>query len=381
MNGIPLHQPDIGDAEAQWVQAALHAPVLAHGVIVERFEQAFAAHVGRAHGVAVASGTLGTFVVLRALGIGPGDEVLCGPLSWHEVAHAVVLCGATPVCSEIDYWTGCLDATRAEARITARTRAVLAGNVNGHPADWTALRALATRHRLALLEDSTEAIGSVFRGRPVGSFGDVAVFDFSGPGVIDTGAGGMLVTDDEALAVELRLLRERRPADRQSLSAGARVPLQAAMPEIAAALGLAQLMRLPQMLQQRAQVMDWYAEAMQSFEGIKPPFTGPGVDELHPMVCVVHLGKRFGASARRQMVDDLAAQGIASAPYTLPLHLQFAWQRYGVVRGQLPLAERIGERMLALPLHTALERAEVGFIVQALKDSATNVGAGAAIYL
>jgi perosamine synthetase len=378
---ITLSQPDIGDAEQQWVTAALHSPRLSRGVMVERLEAAFAQHTGRAHAVAAASGTLATLLALRALNIGAGAEVIVGPLAWHEVAQAVVLAGATPVCSEIDYWTGCLDPARAEARITPATRAILAGNTNGHPAAWGALRELATTHGLVLIEDSTEALGSRYRGKPVGAFGDVAVFDFSAPGLIDAGAGALIVTDDEALAHELRYGRERLWDDRRSVSVGARVALQAGLSELSAALALAQLARLPELLARRQQVIAWYAEQMQSFEGVKPPYTGPDVDEWHPMVYGVHLGKRFTASARQQMVDDLAAQGIEAVPYCRPLHQQFAWQRYGVSRGALPLADRIGDRMLALPLHTGMDEDEVRFIITTLKDSATNVGAGAAIYL
>jgi dTDP-4-amino-4,6-dideoxygalactose transaminase len=378
---IALSVPAIGDAEAQWLNAALHAPRLAGGAMVQRFESEFAARLGRRHGIAAASGTIAALLALRALDIGPGDEVITSPLAWHQVAQAVVLAGATPVCADIDYWSGCIDAARAEARVTPRTKAILAGNTNGHPAAWGPLRDLATRHGLHLIEDSTEALGSRYRGRPVGSFGDVAVFDFSAPGVIDIGCGAMLVTDDDRLASELRYGRERQVEDRDSVSVGARVPLQAGLSDLASALGLAQLVDLPRRLEQRREVVAWYHAEMQAFEGIKPPYIGPEVDEVHWMLYVVHLGKRFSASARRQMVDDLAANGVESAAYCQPLHLQFAWQRYGVARGALPLAERIGERMLALPLHGQLDADEVKFIVATLKDAATNVGAGAAIYL
>lgn len=378
---IPLSQPDVGEAELQWVQASLHAPRLSRGPMVQRLESLVAEQAGRAHGVAVASGTLGILLALRALGIGPGHEVITGPLAWHQVAQGIVLAGATPVCADIDYWSGCLDPARAAARIGPATRAILGGNVNGHPAAWKGLRELASRHGLALIEDSSEAIGSRYAGRPVGSFGDVALFDLSAPGAVDAGQGAVLVTDDRSLASELRYGRERALDDRHSVSVGARVPLQAPLAEPLAALAVAQWLRLPQLLERRARVVAWYHEQMQSFEGIKPPYAGPDVDQLHPMLFVVHLGKRFTASARRQMVDDLAAQGIEAAAYCQPLHQQFAWSGFGTTRGMLPLAERIGDRMLVLPLHTGLELDEVRFIVTALKDAATNVGAGAAIYL
>ena len=139
-------------------------------------------------------------LALKALGIGPGQEVIASPFSWRETAHAIALAGATPVFADIDYWSGVLVPEKAEARITPRTRCIVAGNPNGHPAPWAALRELATRNGLALIEDSTEAIGSIYQGACVGSFGDCSVFDFSQPGPLVCGEGGMVVTDDDDLA-------------------------------------------------------------------------------------------------------------------------------------------------------------------------------------
>jgi dTDP-4-amino-4,6-dideoxygalactose transaminase len=378
---LGLSQPDHGDLEQQLVQAVLQAGCGSEGPIAPRFEQAFAQRLGRRHGIAVASGTLGMLLSLRALRIQPGDEVIVPAYSWHQLAHAVSWCGATPVCADIDYWTGCLSAARVAPRLTPRTRALIACNVNGHPAPWRELREFAAGAGIALLEDSSEALGSRYLGREVGSFGDVAVFDFSSPSALCIGEGGMLVTDDDALAAELRLLRRRDARDRSSISAGSRVPLQAAMNELSAALGLAQFMRLDAMLEARKQVEAWYLEQMRSFEGIKPPYLGADVDAVHWMLYVVHLGARFAASSRRQIIDDLAADRIEAAPYCQPLHQQFHYQQLGMARGQLPLTERIADRALALPLHTGLDAEQVGFIVKTLKDATTNVGAGAAIYL
>ncbi len=375
-----LSEPDSSELETELVAAALRAPRWSAGAMVDRFEAHFAQRLGRAHAVAVSSGLAGTWLALRALGIGPGDEVVCSAYGWHQVAHAVVLAGATPVFADIDYWSGCLDPARAAAKITPATRAILAGNVNGHPAAWSPLRALADQRGLALIEDSTEAIGSVYQGQPVGSFGDLSVFDFSQPGVLLTGEGGMVLTDDPRLASELRYLRGRTLADRRSVSIGARVPMQAALSEPAAALGLSQLARLDELLERRQAVVAAYLEQMLSFEGIKPPYVAPGVDAVHWMLYVVHLGKRFTASACAQIVEDLATECIETAMFCQPLHQQHHYRTLGWSRGALPLAERIADRALALPLHAALAPEHVEFIVKTLKDSATNVGAGAAIY-
>lgn len=382
---ISLFEPECGEREIELVNAVLQSTRWGDGPMLESFERAFAGWVGRRHAVAVGSGTLGTWVALRAMGIGPGDEVICASHTWHQVAQAITLAGATPVFADINYWSGCLSAEKAALKIGPRTRAILAGNTNGHPAAWGPLRALAGAHGLKLIEDSSEALGSRYLGQCVGSFGDVSVFDFSQPSALCTGEGGMLVTDDDELVHELRYLRQRRIADRASVSVGSRVPLQAGMSELTAALGLAQLAGLDERLAARKQVEAWYHEQMQSFEGIKPPYLAEDVDEVHWMLYVVHLGKRFTASARTQMIDDLRSCGVETAAYSHPLHQQFFYMNVGEAigrkRGLLPDTDRIGDRALALPLHTQLDATQIKYIVKTLKDTATNVGAGAAIYL
>ena len=385
IEAIGIAEPDCGPREIELVNAVLQAARWGEGPMLGSFEQAFAGWSGRRHAVGVASGTLGLWLVLRGMGIGPGDEVVCAAHTWHQIAQAITLCGATPVFADIDYWSGCLSAEKAALKIGPRTKALLAGNTNGHPAAWEPLRGLAQLHGIRLIEDSTEALGSRYKGRTVGSFGDAAVFDFSSPSALCTGEGGMVVTDDEALAHELRYQRQRRLSDRGSVSIGSRVPLQAGMSELTAALGLAQLAGLDDRLLARKQVEAWYYEQMQSFVGIKPPYLAEDVEEVHWMLYVVHLGKRFTASARTQMIEDLAACGIETAAYSHPLHPQFFYMHTGDAigrkRGVLPDTDRIGDRALALPFHTQLDASRVKYIVKTLKDTATNVGAGAAIYL
>ena len=385
IDAISLFEPECGPREIELVNAVLQSSRWGDGPMLEGFERAFAGWAGRKYAVAVGSGTLGTWIALRALGIGPGDEVICTSHAWHQVAQAITLAGATPVFADINYWTGSLSPEKAALKITPKTRAILAGNTNGHPADWDALRALADAHGLKLIEDSTEALGSRYKGRTVGSFGDVAVFDFSLPSALCTGEGGMLVTDDDDLIHELRYLRQRRIADRNSVSVGSRVPLQAGMSELTAALGLAQLAELDERLALRKEAESWYLKHMESFEGVKPPYISVDVEEVNWMLYVVHLGKRFTLSARAQMIDDLRSSGIETAAYSHPLHQQFYYMNTGGAighqRGLLRDTDRIGDRALALPLHTQLDETQVQYIITTLKDTATNVGAGAAIYL
>ncbi|HUW36157.1 MAG TPA: DegT/DnrJ/EryC1/StrS family aminotransferase [Rhodocyclaceae bacterium] len=377
---IRLADPDIGAGEMHAVLAALRSSRLSMGPEVEKFEAAFAEYVGRTYAIAVSSGTAALLAVLRALGIGPGDEVIASPYSWHQIAHAIALCGATPVFADIDYWSGTLPADKVAAKIGARTKAVMAGNTNGHPAQWQALRQLAAARKLALIEDSTEAIGSVYLGRLVGSFGDLSIFDFSQPSALACGEGGMILTDDPVLDSELRYLRSHGIGDRLSVSVGSRLPAQANMSDLAAALGLAQLERIDEILAKRKAVESYYLKHLQSFEGIKPPYLGPDVDEVHWLLYLVHLGTRFSRSSRNQIIEDLEQEKVEVAAYSNPLHQQYFYSRLGYARGNFLVTEKISDRSLALPFHGGLGDDEVEFIVSTAKESSINVGAGAAIY-
>ncbi len=316
---IPLSDPDITLAEIEAVDAAMRSPRLSSGPAVEAFEAAFAAYVGRKYAVAIPSGTLGLLFALRAYGIGPGQEVIASSYSFRETAHAISIAGARPVFADIDYWAGTLVPDKVEARITANTRAIVACNTNGHPAEWSGLRAVAKKHGLVLIEDSTEAIGSRYRGALVGTFGDVAVFDFSQPSALTCGEGGMVI---------------------QHL----------------------------------------YYRHVQSFEGIKDPYVGPNVTEVNWFLYVVHLGTRFTRSSRDAIVEDLRIEQVEAAAYCNPLHLQRHYFELGYRRGDYFVSEKVADRAVALPFHTHLTEDQIEFIVGTMKDASINVGAGAAIY-
>lgn len=378
---IPLSDPDISLLEMDAVVDVLKSPRLSQGPAVAAFESAFAAYADRRHGVAVNGGTLGLLLALKAMGIGPGDEVIASPYSWHQIAHAIVLAGATPVFADIDYWSGTLAPEKVEEKITPHTRAILAGNTNGHPAPWAALREMATRHGLRLIEDSTEAIGSTYQGRRVGGFGDVAVFDFSQPGALTCGEGGMVLTDDAELASRIRALRSRRLDERFSVVIGNSVPYQAGMNEMTAALGLTQLGRIDRILERRKVVEQRYYDYVKSFEGIKDPYIGPDVTEVNWFLYLVHLGTRFTKSSRDAIVNDLATEKIEAAAYCQPQHLQAFYTSLGYRKGDFKITEKVADRIIALPFHAHLVEDQIGFIVQTAKDASINIGAGSAIYL
>ncbi len=377
---IPLSDPDVTLAEIGAVEAVLRSPRLSSGALVERFEAAFATYLGRRYAVAVPSGTIGLWLALRAAGIGPGDEVIASPYSFRETAHAISLAGARPVFADIDYWAGTLVPEKAEARITERTRAIVACNVNGHPAPWAAMRDVAARCGLLLIEDSTEAIGSRYQDRLVGSFGDMAVFDFAQPAALTCGEGGMVVTDDIDLAVALRRYRSHRLDERSSVAVSTAPCFQAAMSDVTAALGLAQLERLDEVLERRKLTEQLYYNHVRSFEGIKDPYVAPDVTEVNWFLYLVHLGTRFSRSSRDAIVEDLKVELVEAAAYCNPLHLQRHYFDLGYRRGDFPVTEKVADRAVALPFHAHLTDDQIGFIVETMKDASVNVGAGAAIY-
>jgi hypothetical protein len=377
---IPLSDPDITSVELDAVEAALRSPRLSSGPAMEAFEAAFAAYVGRQYAVAVPSGTIGLLIALASYGIGPDHEVIASPYSFRETAHAISLAGARPVFADIDYWAGTLVPEKVEACVTAKTRAIVACNNNGHPAPWPALRAVAKKHGLVLLEDSTEAIGSKYQGALVGTFGDVAVFDFSQPSPLTCGEGGMVVTDDVDVAVTLRRHRSHRLEERASVVVSATPPYQAGMSDLAAALGLAQLRRLDEILERRRLTEHLYYKHVQSFEGIKDPYVAPDVTEVNWFLYLVHLGTRFTRSSRDAIIEDLRVEEVEAAAYCNPLHLQRHYFELGYRRGDFKVTEKVADRAVALPFHNHLTEDQIAFIVATMKDASINVGAGSAIY-
>lgn len=377
---LPLSDPDVSEIELEAVRNVLISPRLSAGPVVEEFEAAFAQYLGRKYAIAVASGEIALLLALQGYGIGPGDEVVTSSHSFRETAHAVALTGARPVFADIDYWAGTIAPDKAAACLTERTRAIIASNANGHPAPWDQLRELAKGAGVVLIEDSTEAIGSVYKGALVGTFGDCSVFDFSQPGALACGEGGMIVTDDEDRASAIRRLRSRRINERSSVVIGVAAPLQAGLSDIAAALGLAQLRRIDVLLARRKCVEAWYYDYLRSFEGIKDPYIAPDVDEVHWFLYVVHLGTRFSRSSRDSIIDDMRTEQIESAAYSQPLHLQRYYFEMGYRRGDFFVTEKVADRALALPFHAHLTEEQVAFIVGTIKDASINIGAGTAIY-
>ena len=365
---IPLAKPDVRPEDAEAVADVLASHRLSMGPWTQRFEERLADYVGVKHAVAVNSGTSALHLIVRALGIGPGDEVITTPFSFVASTSAILFEGATPVFADIDSKALCIDPEEVERAVTPRTKAILAVDVFGHPADWFALRAIADRHGLDLIEDSAEALGSDLDGRRCGSFGRAAIFGFYPNKQITTGEGGMIVTDDEDLAGLCRsMANQGRSAENRWLQ-HVRLGYSYRMDEMSAALGCSQLERIDEIVAAREQVASWYAEALQEVDGLvvpSPSFSG----RMSWFVYVARLSEAHSKEDRDAILRGLGARGIGCGDYFQPIHLQpFLRDSLGTRPGQCPVTESVGERTIALPFYVGLTRAEVDFVAAALAE-------------
>jgi len=318
--------------------------------------------------VAVNGGTSALHLIIRALGIGPGDEVITTPFSFIASASCILMEDAAPVFADIDPVTRCMDSDAVEEAITRRTKAILAVDVFGHPADWTRLEKIAEEHNLILIEDSAESLGSHLNGKRCGSFGRAAIFGFYPNKQITTGEGGMIVTDDEDLAKQCRSMANQGGSDGGWLS-HERLGYNYRMDEMSAALGLSQLARIEEIVAARDQVAAWYLDGLKGVNGIILPSVAENV-RMSWFVFVIQLADAFTRADRDRTIAALQARGIGCRDYFQPIHLQpFITKRLGTARGQFPVTEVVADRTIALPFFQQMTRKQVRVVVEALKPS------------
>ncbi len=363
---IPLSAPDITEAEIAAVTAVLRSGRLSLGPELETFEQALARAHGVADAVAVSSGTAALHLVLVTLGLGAGDEVIVPSFAFIAVANAVAQAGATPVFAEIDAATLNLDPAAVERAITPRTRAILVVHTFGVPADMDALVTLAKRHGLALIEDACEAAGARFDGRPVGSFGELAVLGFYPNKQMTTGEGGAVLVRERQRAAQLRSLRNQGRDPVRGWLDHVEIGYNYRLSELACALGRVQLGRLDEMLSVRADAAARYDRLLGGVPGLElPPLALPR-RTLSWFVYAVRLP--LGVD-RDRVQAALAERGIATGRYFPPIHRQPAWRNRVSPNLGLPVTEAIAERMLALPFFARITGEAQETVTEALRSA------------
>ena len=360
---IPLSRPDVSEADIQAVVDVLRTPHLSLGPAVGAFERAVAGYAGARQAVAVSSGTAGLHCLVRAMGIGPGDEVITSPFSFIASANAVLFEGARPVFVDINPHTWDLDPEAVEGAITPATRAILPVHVFGRPCRIPEIRDVARRHRLTLIEDACEAIGATSGGRHAGTFGDGGVYAFYPNKQMTTGEGGMIVTDDDGLAGLCRSLRNQGRSPEGGWLDHQRLGYNYRLPDILCALGTSQLSRIEQFIAARARVVDCYADRLRGIPGLIPPAPLRPGERASWFVYVVRLEDRFTRAARDGVVGRLREAGIECRNYFVPIHLQpFYSDRFGFREGSFPVTEAVAARTIALPFYSRLTPEEVDYV-------------------
>jgi perosamine synthetase len=376
-NFIPISKPLIGPREKELVLDALESGwVSSIGKYIDEFEEKFARYCGTAYALAVSNGTTGLHLALATLGLGAGDEVIVPDLTFVATANAVAYTGATPVLADIDADTLCLDPASVKSLISPRTKAIIPVHLYGHPCEMDALNEIADAHGVAVIEDAAEAHGAEYKGRRVGGLGKCGVFSFYGNKVITTGEGGMLTTDDAALAERVRLLRfhgiardawsrygKPAVADYEVVELGFKYN----MTDMQAALGLVQLGRLEEFLTARARVATWYAEALANLPGVEMLSRVPYPARHAWHLLVIRLQPGDAAADRDTLMQELSARNIGVGLHFKALHLhRFYRERAAQPAAELPHATRASRSIFSLPLFPAMTPDDVHDVVDAL---------------
>ena len=356
---IPLSAPDIIDADIDAVTAVLRTPHVSRGPCLAEFERALASWVGVSHAVAVSSGTAGLHLSVRACGLKAGDEVITAPFGFVASANAIMYEHAVPVFVDVDPVSLNIDPAKIEAAITSRTRAMLVVHLFGRPADMTTLLAIAHRHGLTVIEDACEALGAHVHGRTAGSFGACGVVAFYANKQITTGEGGMILTDDPALAGSCRSLANHGRSEGSSwddVGFGYNYRLS----ELASALGLAQVARLDAIMVRREQVARLYHERLAGHEDVVLPEIDLPDARTSWFAYVVRLAPRFTGEDRHWIAEEMQRRGIGCGRYFPPLHLlPHLTSVLGYRPGDFPVTEAASERTLALPFFNRLTEQDV----------------------
>jgi len=316
---VPVAGPWITERELKYVaDAAQNDWYGGAGQALKKFEQAFAADVGVAHAIAVPHCTAALHLALHAFGVGPGDEVVVPDITWVATAAPIYYVGATPVFADVDPVSWCVTAESIERVLTPKTRAIIVVDLYGAMPDMPAIRELAKRRGIPILEDAAQSIGASLDGRRAGSFGDIATFSFHGSKTLTTGEGGMLTTNDPDHYARCLFLRDHgRPPGSFRLFITTEVGYKYKMSSLQAAFGLAQLERLEELITKKRQIFSWYEERLRDVPGITLNYEAPGSRHTYWMVTIL-TDRKFGFN-HLSMMDHFDKLGVETRPFFHPL--------------------------------------------------------------
>ncbi|MCC6399950.1 MAG: aminotransferase class I/II-fold pyridoxal phosphate-dependent enzyme [Flavobacteriales bacterium] len=361
---IQVMAPQLDGNELNYVTDCLRTGwISSQGAYVKRFETGFAERCAMPHALAVSNGTVAIHLALVALGIGEGDEVIVPDLTFAASINTIIHAGATPVIADVHPVTWTLDPAEVERLITPRTKAIMPVHLYGHPCHMDELMAIARRHGLFVVEDCAEALGALYKGRPVGSFGDAATFSFFGNKTITTGEGGMTLFRDPAVAARATMLRDHG-MDKQRRYWHLEVGYNYRMTNVQAAIGVAQLERLDAFVQAKRDLAAAYTQGLQAIGGITAPPEEPwALNGFWLYSCLI--GADFGLG-RDEVMDRMARNGIESRPLFHPLHVMPPYGRYMRPGQTFPVSTRLSQAGLSLPSSVTITRAEQDHVLEVL---------------
>ncbi|MEU5690963.1 DegT/DnrJ/EryC1/StrS family aminotransferase [Actinosynnema sp. NPDC020468] len=360
---IPITVVDVQDAESLVVEV-LRSGVIAQGPMVKRFEDAFAAVAGVPHAVAVNNGTTALVASIQALDLKPGDEVITSPFTFVATLNAILEAGATARFADIRTDDFCLDADLVSAQVTDRTKVLMPVHLYGQTADMGKLVPLAERHGLAIVEDAAQAVGATFEGKPAGSFG-VGCFSLYATKNVTTAEGGVITTSDDALADKLRVMRNQGMRARyQYEMAGHNYRLT----DLHAAVGIPQLEKLPQLTEARQRNAEALSKGLADVPGLTVPSVLPGRTHVWHQYTVL-VGDEASVT-RDELSAKLTEKGIGNGIYYPKLVFDYDCYRDNpqVVASDVPVAKKVAEQALSLPVHPKLTESELEQIVAAVRE-------------
>ena len=369
---IPFSRPWIDETEIEAVSEVLASKWISTGARVREFERAFAEYLGAKHAIAVSSCTAALHLSLVVSGIGVGDEVITTPWTFTATAEAIRYVGAKPVFVDIDPETLNIDITKIAPAITSRTKAIMPVHIAGLPCDMDALQEICQTHNLILIDDAAHAIPTQYNGQYIGTLGDLSAFSFYANKNMTTGEGGMITTNDDALAEPLRAMRlhgiDKDAWARQSKRSIWRYDITTEgykynMTDIQAAMGLCQLMKLNKQHERRQNFAQIYQSELAKFSQISTPFVpdNPKEHAWHLYIIQLRTGNRD------EFVEALRDANIECSVHYIPLHLfEFYQKQYDYSVGDFPNAEEVFERVVSLPLHPGLTESDVHFVIDAI---------------
>jgi perosamine synthetase len=372
---VPRSAPDITDRELKAVAEVLRSRVEGSGSRVSEFEEKIAGYAGRRYAVAVNSGSSGLHLLVRALGLGPGDHVITTAFGLTANTNCLLHENVTPKFVDVDSRTYNIDPDKIGAAITPRTKAIIAAGTFGQPAHHDRIQEVASRRGLSFIVDACQSIGAEYKHRRASSHGVAAVFGFQANAQITTGEGGAIVTDDGNVADLCRSMRDEGcdPAGEGKVS-HERLGFNYRLADLNSALGLAQLERIDEILEDRRQLAELYNGMLEGLDTIHCPYLAPETTRMSWFAYVVQLNEEFSRPDRDQIIAALRRQGVAVNTYFSAIHLQpIHRQRFGFSPGMFPTAEAVSDRTLALPFYDNLRQIDVQRVVKALSSAIESV--------